>query len=98
MDILNKYSKEIKDYCKANKIKKLSLFGSYLANTHKEESDIDLLVEFDENANYGLLDVARMERELSDLIGKKIDLRTPNELSRYFRDMVVREAKVKYEG
>ena len=57
-----------------------------------------MLVEFDENANYGLLDVARMERELSDLIGKKIDLRTPNELSRYFRDMVVREAKVKYEG
>ena len=74
------------------------MFGSYLANTHKEESDIDLLVEFDENANYGLLNVARMERELSDLIGKKIDLRTPNELSRYFRDKVVREAKVKYEG
>ena len=98
MDILNKYSKEIKDYCKANMIKKLSLFGSYLTNTHKEESDIDLLVEFDENANYGLLDVARMERELSEMFDKKVDLRTPNELSRYFRDMVVREAKVKYEG
>ena len=98
MDILNKYSKEIKDYCKANKIKKLSLFGSYLKNTSREGSDVDLLVEFDENANYGLLDVARMERELSDMIGKKVDLRTPNELSRYFRDMVVREAKVKYEG
>ena len=98
MDILNKYSEEIKDYCKANKIKKLSLFGSYLKNTSREGSDVDLLVEFDENANYGLLDVARMERELSDMIGKKVDLRTPNELSRYFRDMVVREAKVKYEG
>ena len=98
MDILNKYSDEIKDYCKANKIKKLSLFGSYLKNTSREGSDVDLLVEFDENANYGLLDVARMERELSDMIGKKVDLRTPNELSRYFRDMVVREAKVKYEG
>ena len=98
MDILNKYSKVIKDYCKANKIKKLSLFGSYLKNTSREGSDVDLLVEFDENANYGLLDVARMERELSDMIGKKVDLRTPNELSRYFRDMVVREAKVKYEG
>ena len=98
MDILSKYSEEIKDYCKANKIKKLSLFGSYLKNTSREGSDVDLLVEFDENANYGLLDVARMERELSDMIGKKVDLRTPNELSRYFRDMVVREAKVKYEG
>jgi predicted nucleotidyltransferase len=98
MDILNKYSEEIKDYCKTNKIKKLSLFGSYLANAQTEESDVDLLVEFDVNANFGLLDVARMERELSDLIGKKVDLRTPNELSRYFRDMVVREAAVFYNS
>ena len=96
MDILNKYSDEIKDYCKANKIKKLSLFGQHLANTYKEESDVDLLVEFEENANYGLLDVARMERELSDMIGKKVDLRTPNELSKYFRDAVVKEATVFY--
>ena len=96
MDILNKYSKEIEDYCKANKIKKLSLFGSYLTNTHHEVSDVDILVEFNENANYGLLDVARMERELSDMIGKKVDLRTPNELSKYFRDAVVKEATVFY--
>ena len=94
MDLLNKYSEQIKGYCKANKIKKLSLFGSYLTNTHHEVSDVDLLVEFNENANYGLLDVARMERELSEIIGKKVDLRTPNELSRYFRDIVVREASV----
>lgn len=98
MDIFSKYSKKLKDYCGANKIKKLSLFGSYLSNTHKEESDVDLLVEFDGDANYGLLDVARMERELSEIIEKKVDLRTPNELSRYFRETVVKEAKVKYEG
>lgn len=96
MDILNKYSEGIKDYCKANKIKKLSLFGSYLTNTHREGSDIDLLVEFDENANHGLLDIARMERELSEKLGKKVDLRTPNELSKYFREMIVREATVFY--
>ena len=97
MDILNKYSEEIKDYCKANKIKKLSLFGSYLANAHKEGSDVDLLVEFEEDCTYGFLDIARIERELSKILGKQVDLRTPNELSRYFRDMVVREAKVGYE-
>jgi uncharacterized protein len=98
MDILNKFQTELKTLCKENRIKKLSLFGSYLSNTYNEESDIDLLVEFEENSDYGLLDVARIERELSEMLGKKVDLRTPEELSRYFRDRVVKEAQVKYEG
>lgn len=96
--MLNKYSNELKIFCKANKIKKLALFGSYLKNIYTEESDIDFLVELEADTEYGLLDVARMERELSEIIGKKVDLRTPEELSRYFRDSVVREAEVKYEG
>lgn len=96
--MLNKYSNELKIFCKANKIKKLALFGSYLKNIYTEESDIDFLVELEADTEYGLLDVARMERELSELIGKKVDLRTPEELSRYFRDSVVKEAEVKYEG
>lgn len=98
MDILSKYSDELKDYCKANKIKKLSLFGSFLKNTYNADSDIDLLVVFEENSGYGLLDIARVERELSQIVGKKIDIRTKDELSRYFRDAVVKEAKVEYEG
>ncbi len=98
MDILSKYSDELKDYCKANKIKKLSLFGSFLKNTYNADSDIDLLVVFEENSGYGLLDIARVERELSQIVGKKIDIRTKDELSRYFRDVVVKEAKVEYEG
>lgn len=98
MDMLNKYSNELKIFCKANKIKKLALFGSYLKNIYTEESDIDFLVELEADTEYGLLDVARMERELSEIIGKKVDLRTPEELSRYFRDSVVKEAEVKYEG
>ena len=98
MDVLNKYSNELKTFCKANKIKKLSLFGSYLKNTYNENSDIDLLVEFKEDSGYGLLDIARIERELSEIIGKKIDLRTPVELSRYFRESVVKEAEIKYES
>lgn len=88
--------KRLEEYCKANEIKKLSLFGSYLKNTYNEESDVDLLVEFEDDTEYGLLDLARMERELSEMIGKKVDLRTPDELSKYFRDTVVKEAVVKY--
>lgn len=98
MDLLTNYSKELEDFCEVNKIKKLSLFGSYLKNSYTTDSDIDLLVEFDENTGYGLLDVARMERELSEIIGVKVDLRTPEELSRYFRDTIVKEAVVKYEA
>ena len=86
----------LEEFCKANGIKKLSLFGSYLKNTYNEESDVDLLVEFEDDTEYGLLDVARMERELSEMTRKKVDLRTSEELSRYFRDKVVKEAVVKY--
>lgn len=98
MDILNKYKDKLNSFCKANKIKKLSLFGSYLKDIESEDSDVDLLVEFVENTEFGLLDVARIERELSEIIGRKVDLRTPEELSRYFRDTIVREAQVKYEA
>lgn len=98
MDLLTKNSKELKDFCEENKIKKLSLFGSYLKNSYSAESDIDFLVEFEENTGFGLLDVSRIERELSDIIGIKVDLRTPEELSRYFRDTIVKEAVVKYEA
>lgn len=63
-----------------------------------DRSDIDLLVEFENDTGYGLLDVVRIEGELSEIIGRKVDLRTPEELSRYFRDKVVKEAQVKYEG
>lgn len=98
MDILTKYKNQIDSFCKLNKIKKLSLFGSYLKNTENPESDVDILVEFAENTEYGLLDIARMERQLSEIIGRKVDLRTPEELSTYFRDSIVKEARVKYEA
>ena len=98
MDILSKHANELATFCKANKIKKLSVFGSYLNDEYTEESDIDLLVEFEKNNSYGMLDVARIERELSEMLGKKVDLRTADELSRYFRDKVVKEAQVRYEG
>jgi uncharacterized protein len=84
-------------FCRAHGIRKLSLFGSVLHGTARPDSDIDLLVEFEPDARPGLLDIAGMEIELSELLGgRKVDLRTPNDLSRYFRDDVVREAEVQF--
>lgn len=83
-------------FCEWNHIRRLALFGSRLKGAAKPDSDIDLLVEFDPSHTPGLLALAGMEIELSDLLGKKVDLRTEEELSRYFRDEVVRTAEVQY--
>lgn len=83
-------------FCEANHIRRLSLFGSQLKGTAKRGSDVDLLVEFEPEHIPGLLGIAGMEIELSKLLGRKVDLRTPQDLSRYFRDEVVRTAEVQY--
>jgi hypothetical protein len=86
----------IEDFCKRRHIKKISVFGSYLREDFGPESDIDLLVEFDPEHIPGLLDIAGMEMELSEALGRKVDLRTAEDLSRYFRDEVVAQAEVQY--
>ena len=84
-------------FCRAHHIGRLALFGSQLKGTAKPESDIDLLVEFLPEARPTLFDMASMEIELSKTLGgRKVDLRTPQDLSRYFRDDVVRSAEVQY--
>ena len=87
---------EIEAFCRRNHIIKISLFGSALRDKLKPLSDIDILVEFDKNHIPGLLDLAGMEIELAEMLGRKVDLRTPAELSRYFRDDVLEKAKVAY--
>ena len=88
---------KIAEFCKRNRIRKLSLFGSALRADLRENSDIDLLVEFQPGPVPSLIDLARMERELSSLLdGRKVDLRTPQELSRYFRQEVLSSASVQY--
>lgn len=87
---------KLKKFCRENHIIKLSLFGSALRGKLKPKSDIDILVEFEKKHMPGLLDIAGMEIELSEKIGRKVDLRTPQELSRYFRNEVLAEAKVEY--
>jgi hypothetical protein len=84
-------------FCRQQHICRLSLFGSTLAGTDRPDSDVDLLVEFEPGFEPGLLGLASMEAELAAMLGgKKVDLRTPQDLSRYFRDQVLRTAEVQY--
>ena len=86
-------------FCRQQHIRRLSLFGSMLKGTARPDSDIDLLVEFEPGCEPGLLGLASMEAELATMLGgKKVDLRTPQELSRYFRDQVLQTAEVQYAG
>ncbi len=83
--------------CQRRGIRRLSLFGSRLKGTDRPDSDVDLLVEFEPDAKPGLLAMAEIEIELSPLVGgRKVDLRTARDLSRYFRDEIVRTAEVQF--
>jgi uncharacterized protein len=86
----------VEAFCRKHHMTKLSIFGSYLRGDFGPESDIDFLVEFDPNHIPGLLDIAGIEIELSKMLGRKVDLRTAQDISRYFRDEVVAQAKVQY--
>ena len=88
---------DIAEFCRRNGIRKLSLFGSILRDDFSANSDIDVLVEFESGVSVGLRFFA-MERELSTLLGRKVDLNTPGFLSKYFRDHVMAEAMVQYEA
>ena len=83
-------------FCYKNHIEKLSLFGSAIRDELKQNSDIDLLVEFKNGCVPSLLNMADIEIELTKMIGRKVDLRTPKELSRFFRDEVLSFARVEY--
>ena len=80
-----------------NHIRKLSLFGSILTEKFRDESDIDMLVEFIPARGPGLLGLVGMEMELSRMLGRKVDLRAAGDLSRYFRDDVVATAVAQFE-
>ncbi|MEW6702173.1 MAG: nucleotidyltransferase domain-containing protein [Bacteroidota bacterium] len=92
-----KYSKEeLKKFCIRNHIKKLSFFGSVLTDKFTDDSDVDLLIEFIPGKIPGLFRLAEMEIELSDMIGRKVDLRTIEDLSKYFRNDVIAKARIEY--
>ena len=97
-DIKSKLPEEkIKNFCKKHNIKKMSLFGSALRDEFTDDSDIDILVEFDKNNIPSFFDLYDMEQELSEFFnGRKVDLWTPNDLSKYFRGEVGEKSEVIY--
>lgn len=96
---LERLKPEIDDFCRRHHIIRLSLFGSALGNDFGPDSDVDLLVEFHPDHVPGLLGLVLMEMDLSHILnGRKVDLRTAEDLSRYFRDQVVAGAEVQYEA
>ena len=87
------------DFCSRHHIHRLSLFGSILGDDFHPDSDIDLLVEFEPGRKPGYIGLAAIERELSALLGgRQLDVRTPEELSPYFRNDVLRDAEILYES
>ena len=88
---------EIADLCRHNGIRKLALFGSVLTSQFSDSSDVDILIEFRPHERVGFFKLADIESELSRLLGgRRGDVRTPMDLSRYFRNEVVRDALVLY--
>ena len=94
---INMPADKVAEFCKRNGIRKLSLFGSALRDDFRPDSDIDVLVEFEYGHTPGLMTLAALEMELSELFGGyKVEINTPTMLSPYFRDEVVDEAQIVY--
>ena len=87
---------EIAAFCRRRHLTKLALFGSVLTDRFGPDSDVDVLFEYDPEHIPSLFDVAAMEEDLTGILSRKADMRTPQDLSRYFRDEVVRNAVVQY--
>lgn len=87
---------QIADFCRRHHIRKLSLFGSVLRDDFHSGSDVDVLVEFEPGHVPGFIRLGGMTLELSKLLGRSVDLRTPEDLSRYFRQQVLDGAEVQY--
>lgn len=87
--------RKIAEFCRRKHIRRLAFFGSVLRDDFQPDSDVDVLVEFEPGHVPGLAFYG-MEIELSEILGRKVDLRTPADLSRYFRQEVLKTAEVQY--
>jgi predicted nucleotidyltransferase len=89
--------KGLSAFCKAHGIRQLAIFGSVIHHDLTQESDVDVLVEFQPGSTPGLFGIIRLEQELSPFLdGRRVDLRTAEDLSPYFREEVIKEAEVQY--
>jgi predicted nucleotidyltransferase len=88
----------VADFCRKHHIRRLALFGSVLRDDFRPESDVDVLVEFEPSHVPGFFRFFEMEKELGALLGRKVDLNTPNSLSKYFRARVLAEAVLLHDA
>jgi len=88
-------TEEIAETCRRHHIRRLALFGSILTDEFRPDSDVDMLVEFEPGKTPGL-EFFGIQRELSALVGRQVDLNTAQDLSRYFREQVMAEARPLY--
>lgn len=93
---VNLPQERIAEFCRSHHIRRLALFGSVLRDDFEPDSDVDILVEFEHGHVVGMLKMAGLELELTEIVGRKVDLRTPAEISRYIRDEVLRTSQVQY--
>jgi len=87
---------ELAAFCRRHRVKRLSLFGSILTDRFNDDSDIDILVEFQEGARVSLFDLGGMAYELTERLGRRVDLRTAGFLSHHFRQEVIDHAELIY--
>ena len=88
---------KVAEFCRRNRIRRLRLFGSVLRDDFGPESDVDVLVEFEPGARVGLITLAGMEIELSQVLGRRAEMHTIKGLNPRFRDEVLRTAEEQYE-
>jgi predicted nucleotidyltransferase len=86
----------IAQFCRNHNIQRLSFFGSVVSDDFGPDSDVDVLVEFKAGTRIGLIRLMALEFELTEIIGRKVDLNTPGFLSKYFRSKVLAEREVQY--
>jgi len=84
---------QIAAFCERHRVRKLSVFGSILTEEFGPESDVDMLVEFEPGCTPGMFGFGGMILELSEMLGRRVDLRTPFDLSRHFRPSIMRDAR-----
>ena len=88
---------KIAEFCRANHIRRLALFGSVLREDFTPDSDVDVLVEFEPDRRVGMITLAGVEIDLSQLLGRRAEMHTAKGLDPYFRDEVLDLAEVQYE-
>jgi len=96
-EIKDKLLKAVKNCDYFSDIKRLAIFGSYVTGDAKESSDVDVLIDFTEDAHVGFFKYVRIRRSLSEMLGLEVDMVTPQALSKYIKQQVLQQAETIYE-